>query len=351
MNVELEIRWRIGPEQAEEVDPLLFRLLEAIQQGDNLRAAAARAGVSYRHAWGVLQHWEKRFGAGLVLLERGRGASMLPLGECLLAAAHRTAAKLDPTMQSLAAELEQDLMRITDSGRPVRISASHDIALQRLVALLNDRGPPRFNLQHRGSTESLRHLAAGRCEIAGFHVPTEPPIQRIHNEFRRLAPPGDFETVCFARRRQGLILPRGNPDQISGLLDLADRRLSFVNRQRGSGTRLLLDELLATEGIAADQIVGYECEEFTHQAVAAMVASDHARVGFGVANAAAEFRLHFLPLATEHYILAWQRSATGSDWQDALKRALGDHGTLSALSELPGYDFQVIGEAQSLGPR
>ncbi|MGK7295496.1 MAG: substrate-binding domain-containing protein [Candidatus Wenzhouxiangella sp. M2_3B_020] len=351
MKVELEIRWRIGPDQADDVDPLLFRLLEAIQQGDNLRAAARRTGVSYRHAWGLLQYWEKQFGAGLVLLERGRGASMLPLGQRLLAAKHRAAGRLAPTLQSLAAELEHDLIRITDSEHPVRISASHDIALQRLVRLLNDRAPPRFNLQHHGSTESLRHLAAGRCEIAGFHVPVDPPMEGIHAEFRRLVPASDFEIVHFACRRQGLILPRDNPDQIRSLTDVAERRLSFVNRQQGSGTRLLFDALLAAEGISADRIVGYETEEFTHQAVAAMVASEYARVGFGIAHAAAEFGLHFIPLATEHYLLAWQRSAVGSDWHDALERALGDHEAMAALSALPGYDFQAAGETSSLAGR
>ena len=348
MKVELEIRWRIGPDGVEDVDPLLFRLLEAIQQGDNLRAAARRTGVSYRHAWGLLQHWEKRFGAGLVLLERGRGASMLPLGQRLLAAAHRAAGRLAPTLQSLAAELEDDLIRMTDTDQPVRISASHDIALQRLVGLLNDRAPPRFGLQHHGSTECLRQLAAGRCQIAGFHVPVNPPMEHINAEFRRLAPASDFEIVHFARRRQGLILPRCNPDEVQKLEDLAAGRLSFVNRQEGSGTRLLFDALLAAEGIAANRIVGYENEEFTHQAVAAMVASEHARAGFGVANAAADFGLHFVPLATEHYLLAWPRSAIGSDWHAALVRMLGEPETMAALRPLPGYDFECAGEKASL---
>lgn len=348
MKVELEIRWRIGPDRAEDVDPLLFRLLEAIQQGDNLRAAARRCGVSYRHAWGLLQYWEKQFGAGLVLLERGRGASMLPLGQRLLAAKHRAAGRLAPTLQSLAAELEHDLIRITDADHPIRISASHDVALQRLIGLLNDAAPPRFNLQHRGSTESLRHLAGGRCEIAGFHVPVDPPIERIHAEFRRLVPASDFEIVHFACRRQGLIVPRDNPDRVRGLTDVAERRFPFVNRQQGSGTRLLLDALLEKEGIATDRIVGYGVEEFTHQAVAAMVASDHARVGFGTANAAADFGLHFIPVATEHYLLAWPRSAIGSDWHAALTRILGDSGAMDALSELPGYDFRGAGKEASL---
>lgn len=348
MKVELEIRWRIGRDEVEDVDPLLFGLLEAIQQGDNLRAAALRTGVSYRHAWGLLRHWEKQFGAGLVLLERGRGASILPLGQHLLAAAHRSAGRVAPTLQGLAAELERDLIRMTDADHPVRISASHDVALQLLVGLLNGQSPPRFSLQHRGSIESLRHLVAGHCKIAGFHVPMEPQMQRIHSEFRRLAPASQFEIVHFARRRQGLILPRDNPDRVLGLTDLAERRLPFVNRQQGSGTRLLFDALLATRGIEAKRIVGYECEEFTHQAVAAMVASEHARAGFGVANAAAEFGLHFIPLATEHYLLAWPRSAIGSKWHDALKRILGDHQALVALSALPGYDFQGAGEAGSL---
>jgi molybdate transport repressor ModE-like protein len=351
MKVELEIHWRIGRNRAEAVDPLLFRLLEAIQQGDNLRAAARRTGVSYRHAWGLLQYWEKQLGTELVRLERGRGASILPLGQHLLAAAHRATGRVAPTLQGLAAELEHDLIRLTDADHPLRISASHDVALQRLVGLLNDRSPPRFNLQHRGSIDSLRQLADGQCEIAGFHVPVEPPMEPIRAEFRRLAPASRFEIVHFARRRQGLILPRHNPDGVGGLADLAEQRLSFVNRQQGSGTRLLFDALLAAEGIPADRIVGYGCEEFTHQAVAAMVASEHARAGFGVANAAADFGLHFLPLATEHYLLGWARDANGSEWHAALQRILGDREAMAALIALPGYDFRGAGEACSLTTR
>lgn len=351
MKAELDIRWRIGADQLRDVDPTLFRLLEAIQQGDNLRAAAQRAGVSYRHAWGLLQFWAKEFGCELVQLERGRGASMLPLGECLLQAAQRSTSRLAPSLQSLAAELEHDLSRLTDAAQPARISASHDIALQKLVELLNQQAPPRFNLQHRGSLESLRQLASGHCDIAGFHVPTDPLIPDISAAFRQLLPGASFELVHFAGRSQGLILPRDNPQAIFSLDDLINSGALFVNRQAGSGTRLLFDALLARNHIDTDRINGYGREEFTHQAVAAMIASGHAQAGFGIAHAATEFGLAFVPLAIEHYLLAWNRNAAGSEWLTTLTKFVHDRASLNALGTLTGYDLSDCGQPTSLSAR
>ncbi len=105
-------------------------------------------------------------------------------------------------------------------------------------------------------------------------------------------------------REQGLILARGNPAQVRHLRDVADRRLRFVNRQRGSGTRLLIDRMIADERIDVSTLEGFGNEEFTHPAVAATVASGGADAGFGLRAAAAEYGLAFVPLVRERYYLA-----------------------------------------------
>jgi len=110
--------------------------------------------------------------------------------------------------------------------------------------------------------------------------------------------------VRFADRDQGLILPRANPARIAGLADVAARGLRFINRQRGSGTRLLIDQILMHERIDAAKLAGYGNEEFTHAAVAATVASGGADAGFGLRAAAADYRLAFVPLVRERYFLA-----------------------------------------------
>ena len=116
----------------------------------------------------------------------------------------------------------------------------------------------------------------------------------------------------FVDRDQGLILPRGNPVQVKHFRDVAAKELRFVNRQRGSGTRLLIDQIIATAASTAASINGYRTEEFTHAAVAATVASGGADAGFGLRAAAAEYRLAFVPLVRERYFLAIRASMAHS---------------------------------------
>ena len=106
------------------------------------------------------------------------------------------------------------------------------------------------------------------------------------------------------QREQGLIISPRLRGKVSSLGDLTKDSVRFINRQRGSGTRLLLDSLLADASIASARISGYEHEEFTHQAVAASIAAGAADVGLGLRAAAAQFELHFVPLAVEIYRLA-----------------------------------------------
>jgi molybdate-binding protein len=113
-----------------------------------------------------------------------------------------------------------------------------------------------------------------------------------------------FEVHPLFEREQGLMLAPGNPLGLSGLSDLATKRVRFVNRQKGSGTRSWFDRLLAQAGLKPAAIRGYEIEEFTHQAVAAVVASGAADAGMGVRVAAARFGLAFLPVGRETYYLA-----------------------------------------------
>ena len=110
--------------------------------------------------------------------------------------------------------------------------------------------------------------------------------------------------VCVATRVQGLIVAAGNPHGLRGVKHLARAGLRFINRQRDSGTRILLDELLAAEHIDAADVAGYENEEHTHAAVAAFVAGGMADAGLGIEAAARQFKLDFVPLATERYFLA-----------------------------------------------
>lgn len=134
------------------------------------------------------------------------------------------------------------------------------------------------------------------------------------------------------QREQGLIIAPRSKGKISTLADLTGDAVRFINRQRGSGTRLLLDSLLTDASVASGRISGYEHEEFTHQAVAASIAAGAADVGLGLRAAASQFKLHFVPLAVEIYRLAGRAETQNHPRVRALIAAVRAH-----AAELPGY--------------
>lgn len=345
VDVKLDIQWAFGHDQAEAMDPLVFGLLGAVEQGHSLRSAAEEHGASYRHAWGLMRQWEERLGAPLLQLQRGRGASLSGIGRCLLWAQRRAEARLAPALNSLCAEVEDELGSLLAKSTPLRMVASHDLALDQARERFAAQSQLPFSVQYRGSLDAVRQLIAGHCDLAGYHIPDLPQPGRIEARFARLLPADEFRSIHFADRNQGLILPAGNPAGIVSLQDLADKDLCFINRQIGSGTRLLFDELLTNAGIAARDIRGYEVEEFTHLAVAAMVASGAANIGFGVQAAADRFGLAFVPIVREHYLLAFHTDSRNLDRIMALVTLLKtDQGLRAAIAALSGYDYARMGE-------
>ena len=343
--MKLDIQWAFGHEQSDAMDPLVFGLLGAVEQGHSLRSAAEEHGASYRHAWGLMRQWEERLGAPLLELQRGRGASLSRIGRCLLWAQRRAEARLSPALDSLCAEVENELGTLLAKSTPLRLVASHDLALDQVRERFAAQSEQPFNVQYRGSLDAVRQLLAGHCDLAGYHIPDLPEPGLIEARFARLLPAPAYRSIRFVDRHQGLILPAGNPAQIGSLQDLAGSGLRFLNRQAGSGTRLLFDDLLAFAGIAAGEIRGYEVEEFTHLAVAAMVASGAADAGFGVQAAAERFGLAFVPIVREHYLLAFDADSRNLEGITALIKLLQtDHELRSAIAELPGYDGSHMGE-------
>jgi len=152
--------------------------------------------------------------------------------------------------------------------------------------------------------------------------------------------------VTLAHREQGFIVPPGNPKRIRGWEDLGRSDVSFINRQSGAGTRVLLDFHLGGAGISSEQVRGYRREVYTHLAVASMVETGAADVGLGILAAARARQLDFLPLAWERYDLAvlpevWE-SAAGC----AVAQAMGSPEFQHQLTALGGYDTRETGAAQ-----
>jgi len=145
-----------------------------------------------------------------------------------------------------------------------------------------------------------------------------------------------------------LIVPKGNPKRLSTLADVATNQVRFVNRQRGSGTRLIIDQLLRQAGIGADSVRGYETEEYTPLAVAATIAAGQAEAGFGLKAAAARLDLDFVPLRHETYWLAVRTRRVESDLVQRLRLGLSGEPLRNAVRNLAGYSIDKAGELVAL---
>jgi molybdate-binding protein len=229
------------------------------------------------------------------------------------------------------------------------IAASHDLALAALRDVLRARKGLKLELSFMGSLHALEQYAAGRMDVAGFHVPLGAQHEGDYGLFLRSLRARSDRLVQFVDREQGLIVPRGNPERLKTVRDIADKQLRFVNRQRGSGTRLLIDGLLEDEGIDVARVVGYVNEEFTHAAVAATVASGGANVGFGLRAAAAKHGLAFVPQIRERYWLAVRSVAMESVPITRLIKTLQGPIFARIVKRLPGYHPIAAGTVANIG--
>ncbi len=330
-----------------QLDPQLFVLLEAVHESGKLTLAARRAGMSYRHAWNTIGKWSDFFGTPLVQMEKGRGAKLSALGEKLLWAQARARARLSPQLENLASELNLEIKRAVAHGNAVlRLHASYGYAVAELPDLLREDPDLELDLQYLPAADALASLARGACDLAGFHVPEGTLGMRALALYGQWIDRRAERLVYLVRRQQGLFLQPGNPRRIRGLADLA--RVRFVNRNRGSGTRLLLDTLLEETGIDPKSIEGYANEEYTHAAVAAYVASGMADVGMGVEPPAREFKLDFLPLAAERYFLIARAETFEFPAVQALLGVLRGPAFKARVARLPGYSAERSGELTSV---
>jgi molybdate transport repressor ModE-like protein len=349
MRLVPELTWELSGDPPAPLDPRLLPLLRAVVATGSLAAAVADRGLSYRAAWGLLRAYQRTLGSPLVVLQRGRGASLALLGERMVAADATARRRLAPTFQRLALELGAPLR---DQRVPVRcltIAASHDLALAALREALGTNKELKLELSFMGSLDALEQYAAGRVDVAGFHVPLSKRHRASIAPFLRPLRARSDRLIRFVDREQGFIVPRGNPERLKAFRDIADRQLRFVNRQRGSGTRLLIDTLLEDDGIDAARIPGYANEEFTHVAVAATVASGGADAGFGLRAAAAKYALSFVPQVHERYWLAVRSVALRSITVIRLIQALQSPIFARLVKRLPGYHSIAAGTIANIG--
>ncbi len=346
--VSIQPQWQLKAPDGDAIAHRLIDLLVGIHETGSLAGACARSDLSYRYAWGVLQHGQKVFGSPLVASARGSGARLTALGEKLVWADKRISARLSPLLDNLSSEIEVEFERAVAHAETIlRIHASHGFAVETLHQFMTRRQIA-ADLKYRSSREVLASLTRGNCDMAGLHV----PIGDLEGAFLRLYAgafrSGNYVLIDLSTRRQGLMVAHGNPKRIRRLADLKRRAIRFVNREPDSGTRFLFDQLLARDRIDGSAIDGYEIGEFTHAAVAAYVASGMADAGFGIETPAQRFGLDFIPLVKERYFFLARADQAGSPMIAQALSILRTAEFRRAVQKLPGYDATHCGQMLDL---
>lgn len=348
--LNLRPQWSLDGAQDEPDVSLgsVLSLLSAIDTTGHIAGACRACGLSYRHAWGVLRRFESVFGTPLLITRRRQGTQLSEFAQRLLWANRRIEARLAPTLESMASELQEELERLLPrAARHLRLHASHGFAVEALMRHVNSNGLG-LELRYRTAVEALAALEHGECDLAGFQVPSGEFETDILEHYRPWLNSDEYLLIHLAVRNTGLFVQPGNPKNITGIVDLARPEVRFVNRQIGSSTRHLVNLMLERAGLATGKVQGYETSEFTHMAIAAHIASGMADTGVGVETAARRFGLEFILLARERYFFAVRKADMDVPAMCELLDVMRSPEYIGELDLLPGYDIVDVGQAMTL---
>jgi putative molybdopterin biosynthesis protein len=268
-------------------------------------------------------------GAGVITsLVQADGLALIPRGTQGIEAGEH----IEVHLYRSRAEIEKTIFCI----------GSHDITLDLISQFLAEQDR-RLTSANVGSQGGLIALRRGESHLAGSHLLNPETGEYNISYIRQYVPEIPVKVVALVGRAQGLMVKRGNPKDIQNLEDLTRPDIQFVNRQRGAGTRLLLDYHLKMMTVASERIVGYSQEEYTHLGVAAAIASGRADCGLGIAAAAQALELEFIPLFQERYDLVIPKQFAQDDLLTPLFELLAGRRFREAVARLPGYDVSVMG--------
>jgi len=232
----------------------------------------------------------------------------------------------------------------------LRFAGSHDLAVELLAGQMRWRYPDiALSLEFTGSLGGLMALARGEADVAGTHLREQSTDQYNVDYVRHIMPGREVVLVSLATRQMGLMVAPGNPKGIQGLEDLRRPDVTLVNRQTGSGTRVLLDARLRQLGIPPTAVTGYDGEASTHLGVAEAVRTGQADVGLGILAAAQAAGLTFLPLEHERYDLVIPQEQWDRRPVQALLEILRDEDFRRTVAALGGYDVAAMGQVVEMG--
>jgi putative molybdopterin biosynthesis protein len=269
-------------------------------------------------------------GAGVISsLVRADGLAHFPRGS----QGESAGSKVKVSLYRKRVELERTIFAI----------GSHDLTLDLLAQFLSPL-QRRLTSSNVGSLGGLIALRRGETHIAGSHLLDPETGEYNLSYITQYLPEISVRVVGLVGRQQGLIVFPGNPKGINSLDDLQREDVTYINRQRGAGTRVLLDFHLNQSGIAPDRVNGYLQEEYTHLTVAAAVASGRGDCGMGIAAAAAALDMDFVPLFEERYDLIIPEEYFKGQLLAPFFEVLIDPAFKHAVDQLPGYNTSILGE-------
>jgi putative molybdopterin biosynthesis protein len=318
-------RWlgQVGDPQQQITAKLTRKITSPAGDTDYIRVAVGKVGTNLLAA-------PLSRGAGVITsLVKADGVVILPQGTQGLPAGAEVIVQLFRSPQ----EIEQTIFCI----------GSHDLTLDLLAQKLAIQ-QRRLTSANVGSLAGLIALQRGEAHCAGSHL-LDPETGEYNicyvKDYLKDIP---VVIIALVNRTQGLLVRKGNPKNIRQIQDLNRPDIRFVNRQRGAGTRVLLDYHLGLLGIESASIQGYDHEEYTHLAVAASIASGRADCGLGVIAAAQAVDLDFIPLFQERYDLVIPNSYAKSELLFPLLQILEDRSFQQQVAKLPGYDASIMGK-------
>ena len=330
------------------VRPLIERLLGAVlPERPRTRAALSRKVVSPMGEDEYLRVSLGRVGGRLVAAPLARGAGKITTlskadGIVMIPASSEgfhAGSEVDVELWRPMREIDQTILAI----------GSHDLTLDVLASHLAKQHPgTRLVSANVGSLGGLVALQRGEAHMAGCHLLDEETGEYNLPYVTRMLSDRDVAIITLVHRQQGLLVRKGNPKNIESLADTVRPDVRFVNRQRGSGTRILLDFELKNRNVPSDRIAGYEQEEFTHLSVAALIASGAADCGLGIHAAARALGLDFIPVTTERYDLVMLRETWDGELLRPLREAIVSSEELRReIEALGGYDTRRMGKVVS----
>src|SRR5581483_3427994 len=326
------------------VQPLIASLLGApVSPRPTMRAAMTRKVLSPMGEDEFLRVSVGRVGERVVATPLNRGAGVIT---SLVRADGLVRIPRFSEGVNAGEEVDVELLRSRDEiDRTIVCIGSHDPAIDVLANFIAIHHPgSRLSAANVGSLGALLARKRGESHIGGCHLLDESSGAYNVPYLERVLEGAPALLVHLAMRDQGRIVAAGNPKGIRSLADLCRPDLSFVNRQRGSGTRMLLDFELANSGLDPAAIRGYDREEYTHLAVAVAVSGGSADVGLGVLSAARALNLEFVPLLREQYDLVVGPAYWDTPLLAPLREALASPELRAEIQRLGGYDVTRMGQ-------